>query len=182
MKRSFHILLIILSAVMFISCEKDSIIEPNYNNIISEETDNSDPKKVTIISNWINVQLVETTDIKGSVYLLGRFAINRPVFYDFNTHVQLAFARSITRESIDYLSLPIEYAFNGGPQTTINFGLEEKEFFIQIFYTGESGSIPDPSLFSEFSYRYIVIPKETYENNKINWTNYEEVAAFLNII
>jgi hypothetical protein len=111
--------------------------------------------------------------------LQGQYQLSSPVNYDYNDHVQLAFARNRGRESYVYEKLPMNFNTSQG-NVRVGFVLDYNSFTVNIWNTDFPAQRPVVSLFSNMQYRFIVIPKSTYQSLNIDLSDYTAVATALN--
>ena len=156
-----------------------------FNNGNNSVTKNSSPPvtEQTIISSWFNLSLFPISD-RTEFYLEGTEYFSKTLDYDEDYHVELAFIMIPDEEAPVYKRLPVNLALVTDRKT------EEFSFRFAIDHTGFSLSVRnldtvpitiDQRISQDFFYRYIVIPRSLFNSLAIDWDNYDEVAAALNL-
>jgi hypothetical protein len=173
-KKSFFTALVALSAILF-SCTKEAV---NLNSSPGITTPAILPQ-VRIVSDWVSLSFSGLI-FNNAPALQGKFSISSPVRYEYNDHVQLAYARRKGRESYIFYKLPATINTTEG-NIQLQFTLDYTSFTINIWNSSSSFQQPDAQQFERMEFRYIVISRSTYQAININWDIYSEVAAALNL-
>jgi hypothetical protein len=166
------VLFVSLAAFVF-SCQKES------NQLRTAPSGNQPPNVaagVEIVSDWLSMEFTrseESSDLEATTYFHPTSA------YDRATHTQLAFARKMQGDSYGYQSLPGMLVTESGSFST-SFVLTYSSFTVVIGNQQEIRVIPGQD-FSEYQFRYLVVPNSVIESNLIDWNDYEVVAAALNM-
>jgi hypothetical protein len=175
MKKNSIIAAVILSATLF-SCTKESLQQ----NPVSKTTPPATtPTQVRIVSDWLSLSLTNAV-FNSASSLQGKHQLSSPVSYDYDEYVQLAFERSRGRESYVYEKLPMNVGTSQG-NVRLDFILDYSSFTINIWNADSPAERPAAQQFTNMQYRFIVIPKSTYQALNIDWSDYTAVAAALNL-
>jgi hypothetical protein len=137
------------------------------------------PTRVKIVSGWLVLPL-SNFDYNNAHSLQARYTLASPAEYDYNTHVQLAYARRKGRDSYVYDRLPASFNTSRG-NVQVGFDLNQTSFTINIWNTDFPDQRPAKEQFEKMEYRFIVIPKSTYLGLHIDWNDYAAVASALNL-
>ncbi|HET6766058.1 MAG TPA: hypothetical protein VFH08_01620 [Chitinophagaceae bacterium] len=137
----------------------------------------------TIISSWFSMPLFPISD-RTEFYLEGTKYFNKPVVYDKDYHVELAYAM-IGGEGLPvYKFLPMNLDFVTDKKTeefSFRFAIDHLGFSLSVRSLDPAVITIDPRIYQDFFYRYIVIPRSLFNSLSIDWDNYDEVAAAFNL-
>lgn len=187
MKKRFIPSALISFLFILVSCEKESIEQPINQFTQPDAITVPGGRTVMFASNWFYLTYDFAYD-KG-YYILGQYPVDTVFQYDMNEHVHLAFTRSINedtyiRGTYNYASLPTKAFVSLGTVDGLflfDFSLDFTVFSLSIRPFDPSAELPDPKIFENTEYRYIIVPKSIYESLTINWYDYTEVAAALGL-
>lgn len=171
----FATAVVVLATTLF-SCTKEKIKETS---VAATTPAPVTAAQVKIVSDWLSLSLTNATYSSASS-LQGQNTLSSTVSYDYNTHVQLAYARSRGRESYVFDKLPMTIGTSQG-NVQLGFTLDYSHFTINIWNTDSPSLRPAAQQYSNMQYRYIVIPKTIYQALTIDWNDYNAVAAALNL-
>ncbi len=180
--KKITILSVISLAVFATSCQKEGVRQPG-SNVASGNPTVATISKQTIISSWFILHLSLVSN-RTETYLMGKEPFGQHVDYDKTQHVELAYVMMPGGRVPVYTRLPMKLKADNGLQTEIfdvQFSLDHTGFILTVKNTGPGSIAADAVIFQDFRYRYIVIPKETYDSFQIDWDNYNEVAQALNL-
>jgi hypothetical protein len=180
--KKITILSAISLAVFATSCQKEGVRQPG-SNVAAGNPTVATISKQTIISSWFILSLSLASD-RNEIYLTGTEPFGRYVDYDKTQHVELAYVMMPGERFPVVKRLPMKLKADNGSQTAIfdvQFSLDNTGFILTVKNTDPGSIAADATLFQDFRYRYIVIPKETYDSFQIDWDNYNEVTQALNL-
>jgi hypothetical protein len=171
----FAATLVALATTLF-SCTKEKLKETSVAGTTPAPVA---PAQVRIVSDWLSLSLTNATYSSASS-LQGQNTLSSTVNYDYTTHVQLVYARNRGRESYVFEKLPLNFStFQGNVK--VDFTLDYNNFTLNIWNTDSPSLRPVAQQYSNMQYRFIVIPKTTYQALTIDWTDYNAVATALNL-
>lgn len=137
----------------------------------------------TIVSSWFSMSLFPISD-RTEFYLHGTEYFKKTVTYDKDDHVELAYVM-IPGEGLPvYKFLPTNLALVTGRKTeefSFRFAIDHIGFSLTVRNLDPAVITIDPRLYKDFFYRFIVIPTSLFNSLSIDWDNYDEVAAALNL-
>jgi len=168
------IAILVISAV---SCTKSSSGYQSSNSTTHVSTV-LQPVKVRIISDWQTLPF-NVVNVNGSNQLVGQSALTQIVSYETATHKKLAYAKYPGRDGFVYKALPMDYPTAIGNHA-FDFSLDFSTFKVTINNSDHAGRLVSAQDFSNFNYRYIIIPLEVYQSFQIDWNDLAAVAAALN--
>ena len=137
----------------------------------------------TIVSSWFNMSLFPISD-RTEFYLHGTEYFNRTVDYNKDYHVELAYVMIPDEGLPVYKFLPMNLALVSGRKTeefSFRFAIDHFGFSVSVRNLDQAVITIDPRICGDFFYRYIVIPSSLFNSLSIDWDNYDEVAAALNL-
>jgi hypothetical protein len=173
---------ILLLAVFVMSCNKQSDLVTR--QFTGTTVTPASPDTTTIVSDWFSLTVDQVSDDMGGVYLQGMKPIYNHTAYNRNLHVELAYVSMPGQQSTVVNHLPMNLEFTQGTSDqTYGFGfwLDHSAFFLSIQNLIDATVAPDPTVIHDFKFRYIIIPRQVYHSLGIDWDNYDEVAAALNL-
>lgn len=180
--KKITILSAIALAVFVTSCQKEAVRQPSGNPAPGNPAVSTAAKQ-TIISSWFILPLSLVSD-RNETYLMGKESFGQHVEYDKTQHVELAYISMPGERRPVIRRLPMKLKIESGVQDEIfdvQFALDNTGFILTVKNTNPGSIAADAGIFSDFHYRYIVIPKEVYDSFQIDWDNYREVAQALNL-
>ena len=137
----------------------------------------------TIISSWFSMSLFPISD-RTEFYLEGTAYFNKSVNYDKGHHVELAYVMMPTEAGPVYKPVPVNLALVTGRKSeefSFRFAIDHSGFNLSVRNLDPAVITIDPRICKDFFYRYIVIPSSLFYSLSIDWDNYDEVAAALNL-
>lgn len=179
MKKLATLPIILLIAILMPSCSKE------VSNYARPVIPTSSPlPHVRLITDWISIPVTELAT-RSEIQLHGSFQFVPTTAYANNIHVHLLYARVPSSRSGEIKRVPFRLLMElaNGEKMFVGFRFYTSEvgFNLTINNSDPTGPCPEASLFDDFKYRYIVIPKTEYDSHNINWDNYTEVAQALHI-
>lgn len=163
---------IIFFAAILFSCKKDHVQNPAGSG--SPEIA-SIPAQTKIISNWLSVPL-QLASSRNRDILFGQFVHNTGIEYDYDKHVQLVFVKLPGRNET-YLRLSGQVSSPAGV-VQMSYSLDYNLLSITV---SSRDLLPEPAFFDDFQYRFVVVGKSLYSSLSIDWSDYDAVAAVLNL-
>jgi hypothetical protein len=156
-----------------------------FNNGNKRENHNlsSTVREQTIISSWFRMSLFPISD-RTEFYLRGTQYFKKTVDYDKDYHVELAYVMMPDGGSPVYKFLPMNLPLVTDKKTeefSFRFAIDHNGFSMSVRNLDPAVTSIDPSIYQGFLYRYIVIPTSLFNSLSIDWDNYDEVAAALNL-
>lgn len=144
---------------------------------------------VNVVSNWIYPgSFAVETDRFGNRLIKGSypFTAATQISYDKNSHVELAYVRIPTNQRIPYrydrLPFNINVVVNGlSSDISIDYALDPeglKLYYQNTDYTFLSRAV-DQTVTDNWVFRYIVIPKATYQATNVDWNDLRAVSVAL---
>ena len=137
----------------------------------------------TIISSWFGMSLFPISD-RTEFYLQGTEYFNKSVNYDKDNHVELAYVMIPDEGLPVYKFLPMNLALATDRKTeefSFRFAMDHIGFSLTVRNLDPGVITIDPCIYQDFFYRFIVIPSSLFNSLSIDWDNYDEVAAALNL-
>lgn len=164
-------------AVTIVSCSKTS---SDYSSGTSIDPPSTTPQlvKVRLVSDWQSLAFSSTT-VDGAPALQGQSTLTQIVSYQTGMHKQLAYVKMPGRDGAIYKSLPATYFAQDGNHT-FGFSLDFSTFKVTISNADFPARQPNAQNYSNFQYRYIVIPIEVYQSTQVDWNDLIAVSAALN--
>ena len=154
----------------------------NGNNGVNHALSSTVTEK-TIVSSWFSMSLFPISD-RTEFYLEGTEYFNKTVDYDKDDHVELAYVM-IPNEGVPvYKPVPMNLALETDRKTekfSFCFVIDHIGFSLRVRNLDPAVITIDPRICQDFFYRYIVIPRSLFNRFAIDWDNYDEVAAALNL-
>lgn len=137
----------------------------------------------TMISSWFSMSLFPISD-RTEFYMQGTKYFNKSVNYDKDYHVELAYVMIPDEGLPVYKLLPMNLALATDKKTeefSFRFAIDHTGFSLSVRNLDPTVTTIDPRIYQDFFYRYIVIPRSLFNSLSIDWDNYDEVAAALNL-
>lgn len=145
---------------------------------------------VNVVSNWVNPGSFSVeTDRFGSQLIKGSYAFTpaTQINYDKNSHVELVYVRIPTNQRIPYqykrLPSNINVVVNGlSSDIAIDYSLDPeglKLYYQNTDYAFLSRAV-DQTVTDNWVFRYIVMPKATYQATNVDWNDLRAVSVALN--
>jgi len=120
-----------------------------------------------------------STITNGNSQLAGQSTLPEIISYETGMHKQFAYVKMQGRDGSVYKALPTSYSTLDGIHM-FSFSLDFSTFRVSISNVDFPARLVNPQSFSNFQYRYIVIPVEIYNSYNIDWNDLTQVAAALN--
>ena len=177
MKKIIHLSVIAVLAIIIASCSKSS---SGYSGAVSnlQNTMVAQPVKVRVISDWLSLPLSQVY-VNGLSQLTGQYTFTQVMSYETGMHKRLAYVKIPARYGYIYKALPAIQATVDGNHA-LNFSIDFSAFQVTINNKDFPTSPINAPSFSNFQYRYIIIPTEVYLSFSIDWNDLPAVAAALN--
>lgn len=173
---------ILLLAVFVMSCKKQAELVTRPFTTTTVAT--APPDTTTIVSDWFSLSFDQVSGDMGDVYLQSMKPFTTHGVYNRSIHVELAYVSMPGQQDpvISHLPMNLELS-QGTSNQTYGFGfwLDNSGFFLSIQNLNDVSLAADPTSIQDFKYRYIIIPRQVYHSLSIDWDNYTEVAAALNL-
>jgi len=169
MKKSSFIVAILALAIAITSCNKSEIIDPPVQQ-----------GSGVAATDWMAVQLFDSYNDDGSFTLEGDHNLDGITAADLTGHQVLAYVRMENDVETSYKLLPSAITINGRDLELIH-KIDVYSFFITVRNPDFSDTQIDASLFEKTRFRVVFVPLEDYRNMNIDWSDYEAVAAALDL-
>ena len=188
MKKITTLTVVAVFAIAISSCSK------SYNTELSgqeapKQTFSIQPD-VNVVSNWVNPSsFAVQTDRFGNQLIKGSYAFTpaTQINYDKNSHVELVYVRIPTNQRIPYqykrLPSGINVVVNGqSSDISIDYSLDPEglKLYYQNFNYAFLSRAVDQTVTDNWVFRYIVIPKTTYQATNVDWNDLRAVSVALN--
>jgi hypothetical protein len=172
----------VIFAITITSCSKQAPQVSATRNLAGSAE--SPENQSWLISNWSSLNFYEIQNEVGNYSLEGRQEFNSYARYNRNNYMELAYLMINGSSNSVYYKLPIVLPVEqDGNQEYYSFDYRVDGFGLVFSIRNVAKSLlkPDKSGVINYQFRYIIIPKSLYENLKINWIDFSEVAKALNI-
>ncbi len=180
MKKIITSALFVFFAATLFSCQKEALQESTIPATTSPTTITSLVKSIS--SDWLNLPFNEVwpSSTPRFVFQLAEHTINPAITYNPVTDEALAYVKIQGSNNNNYYRIP-GVVSTSTQNLDMNFWMGPASFSISIYNADDHTLMPVATPFQNYRFRYIVISKTTYQSLNINWNNYYEVAAALNI-
>lgn len=136
-----------------------------------------------VVSNWFSLSL--SLAVNGEETMLeGEQPLENFISYDKKKYVEIVYVSQPGEQGAVVKNLPAKiYVHTQSPDEAycLRYSIRDGVFKIQVKNHDPSTLTPElGTVFSGFSYRYILIPKSSYQQMKTDWGNYESTALALN--
>jgi hypothetical protein len=188
MKKITTLAAIAIVAIAISSCSK------SYNTELSGQEPSrqtaSIQADVNVVSNWVTPgSFAVETDRFGSQLIKGSylFTAATQISYDKNSHVELVYVRVPTNQRIPYRYQKLPFSINVivsglSSDMSVDYSLDLKGltlYYQNTDYAFLSRAV-DQTVSDNWVFRYIVIPKATYQVTIVDWNDLRAVSAALN--
>jgi hypothetical protein len=169
MKKSNLVMTILVLAIALVSCTKSEIVEPPV------------PQGSGVAAtDWMAIQLFDSYNDDGSFTLEGEHNLDGISALDLTGHQALAYVRMDNDREVSYKQLPAAVTINDVALELVH-KIDVFSFFITVRNADFSDRQIDATLFEKTRFRVVLVPSADYATMDIDWSNYEEVAAALNL-
>lgn len=137
----------------------------------------------TIVSSWFSMSLFPISD-RTEFYLEGTEYFTKTADYDKDHHVEFAYVMIPGEGEPVYKRMPMDLALVTDRRTeefSFRFAIDHSGFSLTVRNLDPAVITIDPRIYQDFFYRYIVIPRSLFYSLTLDWDNYDEVAAALNL-
>ena len=174
-------------AIVISSCSR------SYNTELSGQEVPKQPSSVqpdvNVVSNWVSPgSFAVETDRFGNQLIKGSYAFTAAtqISYDKDSHVELVYVRIPTNQRIPYqykrLPSSINVVVNGlSSDMSVDYFLDPeglKLYYQNTDYAFLSRAV-DQTVTDNWVFRYIVIPKATYQATNVDWNDLRAVSVAL---
>jgi hypothetical protein len=136
-----------------------------------------------IVSNWFSLSLNQVRNGEETL-LEGEMPLESFINNDKKKYIEIVYVSQPGEQGAVVKNLPAKiYVHTQSPDEAFCFrySIRDGIFKIQVKNPDASTLTPElKTIFSSFRYRYILIPKSSYQQVKADWSNYEAVSLVLN--
>lgn len=170
-------LILIMVAATVISCTKEAGVDPANGNHNSSQP-------LLMVSAWFPATFsAVTANADTWLEALEPHSAATGGGYEKSKYVELAFVKLPgTAQVYEYKRLPLDLTDPSGNSADIfsfSYSISDAGFLLKLENSSRPAMLPATAIFKDLTYRFLVVPRSTYDVMNIDWNDYLQVCQSL---